>query len=121
MNIYEIKDPSPELMAFRYASACWARASDTSGKMRPRSVGAKEAFALTELLETEMEQRMQEVVARPPVTLDILAEHAECIAFLVGKFDYDLPCIQKELMRLQLSVDAFLKVTLNKAAVDKAA
>lgn len=119
MNIYDIPTPSPELLAFREASESWARANDVSGKMRPGQIGESESFALTELLEQEMYRCRQAVVAKPPVSLEIVAEHAECVAFLVLKYDVD--SIRKELLGLHLAVDAFLKVTFNKVVVDKAA
>lgn len=121
MKIYDIRDPSPELVAFREAAACWARAINVSGNMIPGHVGEDESYALTDLLEKEMERCKQAVFDKPPVTLEILAEHAECVAFLVGQFSRDLPSIQTELSRLQLALDAFLKVTINKAPVDQAA
>lgn len=121
MEIYDIKNPSPELIAFREAAAHWARATETSGNMTPGHVGEDEAQALTYLLQDEMERCKLAVVAKPPVTLETLAEHAECVAFLAEKFARDLPSIHSDFSRLQLAVDAFLKVTLNKVPVEQAA
>lgn len=87
--------------------------------MVPGHLGEDEAQALTDLLQDEMMRCMQAVVDQHPVTLDILAEHAECVAFLAEKFGRDLPSIQKELSRLQLAVDAFRKVTFNKCHPDQ--
>jgi hypothetical protein len=121
MEIYHIKNPSPELIAFREASDCFARASEVSGNMKPGHIGEDEAQALTYLLQDEMERCKLAVVSKPPVTLETLAEHAECVAFLAEMFDRNLPSIQSDLSRLQLAVDAFLKVTLNKVPVEQAA
>lgn len=121
MQTYDIKSPSPHLIAFREAAACFARSAEVSCNMRPGHVGEREAEALSRVLHSEMWRCHESVVEQPPVTIEILAEHSEATAAIAELIGRDMPSVQRELLRLQMALHAFLKVTLNGVAVERAA
>jgi hypothetical protein len=116
MQRYDIKHPSPELKAFREAAACKSRAAEVAGNMTPGHVGESEAFALEQMLEDEMWRCHEAVVSQPPVTLEIIAEHSEATATLAELMEREPASVQAEFSRLQLAIDAFMKIALNSAA-----